>query len=67
MRSCLTAATSMKTNFIITENFERFLTGNKVSQTSKSLNSFKPCVMKAESSKLDFCAPLAWKKRKKEQ
>ena len=56
MRSCLTAATSLKTNFIITENFERFLTGNKVSQTSKS---FKPCVMKAESSKLDFCAPLA--------
>ena len=40
-------------------NFERFLTGNKVSQTSKCPNSFKPCVMKAESSKLDFCAPLA--------
>ena len=52
--------------FLCTENFERFLAGNKVGLTSKCPNSSDPYAMKVECLKSDFCAPKVWKKWKKE-
>ena len=56
---------SWKQILLCTENFEVFLTDNKVSYTSKSPNSSNAYAMKVECLQTIFCVTKAWRKWKK--
>ena len=58
---------SWKQILLWTENFEVFLTGNKVSYTSKSPNSSNTYAIKVECLQTIFCVIKAWRKWKKEK